>query len=294
MDGLSTALDILQPAVDPAAYLRSLGLDPYDWQKAALHGGHDRTLLLCARQSGKTQIVGGKVVHRVKYEQRKEHLIISPSKDQSKIVMGRIDDMLSVDDAIPLSDSDSVFEKHWKKQKNRILALPGSERSVRGYSDPATIIADEAARIPDDTYIAFRPWMTGGKSELIAMTTPFGKRGWFYEAWTKSQRWRKILVRVGWQPKNGRLVPAMPEDEYRDYWRERGVDAYYSPRHTREWLEEELESMGEWAFRQEYCCEFMDINDAWFGYAEIMDAFTDAEPLEDPNDAYTDEEAWSL
>ena len=276
-----TALRQLLPAVDPAAYIESLGFTPFDWQIEAL-GQHDRLMLLCARQSGKSTVIGGKVAHKVRFRRKTEHLIVTPSKDQSKIVMQRFDEFCQSDDRLPSPDSaDSVFEKSWRSTKNKVQALPGSERSVRGYADPATVIADEAAQIQDSTYIAFRPWLTGGKSELIAMTTPFGKRGWFYKAWENSSRWHKILVRVAWEPRNGRLVPAMPEDEYKDYWKERGVSAYYSPRHTREWLEEELEEMGEWSFRQEYCCEFMDTNDAWFGHEEILDAFTsDEEPID--------------
>ncbi len=285
------AFEIVMPAIDPAAYLESIGLPPYDWQREALDPTIDRLLLLCARQSGKSTIVAGKVGWKTKYRTRSENLIVCPAKDQSKLVMQKFEEFIDADPEIPVSDSDSVFEKYWGSTKNRVLALPGSERSVRGYSDPETIIADEASRILDSTYRAFRPWMTGGKSEMIAMTTPFGKRGWFYEAWEKSSRWRKILVRVAWEPYNGRLVPAMPEDEYRDYWRERGVSAYYSPRHTKEWLQEELSEIGEWSFRQEYCCEFMDTNDAWFTHEMIMDALVDGDPIENDSDIYVEGEA---
>jgi hypothetical protein len=247
-------------------------------------------MLLCARQAGKSTVIGGKIAHKVRFRRRVENLIVTPSKDQSKIVMQRFEEFTDADTKIPLPDrSDSVFEKSWKRSRNRVLALPGTERSVRGYADPDTIVADEAAQILDTTYRAFRPWMTGGKSELIAMSTPFGKRGWFYEAWRKSTRWHKILVRVAWDVKNGKVVPAMPEDEFRDFWEERGISAYYSPRHTKEWCQEELEEIGEWAFRQEYCCEFMDVNDAWFNHDDIMAAFSDnIKPIGDESELTAD------
>lgn len=284
----------LAPAVDPVAYLRSLGLEPFEWQVEALKPA-DRLLLLCARQSGKTTIVAGKAGHRVRYSRNSENLIVCPAQDQSKQVMQRFEEFTLLDRSLPSPEIDSVFEKFWRAKRNRVLALPGSERSVRGYSDPDIIIADEAARIDDGTYIAFRPWMTGGKSQLIAMTTPYGKRGWFHKAWESSRRWKKILVRVRWDVHNGRLIDAMPEDEFRDYWAQKGVLAYYSPRHTRAWCEEELEENGEWAFRQEYCCEFMDLNDQWISDADIRAAFVDdEEPIETPDDIFADEEAITI
>lgn len=294
MSELLSVSESLKPLTNPVSYLRGLGFEPFEWQVDALNPSLDRVLLLCARQSGKSTVVGGKVAHKIRYRRRSENLIVTPSKDQSKIVMQRFQEFTDQDDELPESDTDSIFEQAWKKRKNRVLALPGSERSVRGYADPETIIADEAAQIEDRTYIAFRPWMTGGKSELIAMSTPFGKRGWFWRAWEHSSRWHKILVRVRWDVRNGKLIDTMPEDEFKAYWKEKGVNAYYSPRHTKSWCEEELEEIGEWAFRQEYCCEFMDTDAAWFSYDEILDAFQNLEPLEREEDLYGEVEAMQL
>ena len=40
---------------------------------------------------------------------------------------------------------------------SRIVALPGSERTTRGYAGARLVILDEAARIEDDLLAALRP-----------------------------------------------------------------------------------------------------------------------------------------
>jgi hypothetical protein len=64
---------------------------------------------------------------------------------------------------------------------SRIISLPGQEQTVRGYAGVSLLIVDEAARVPDDLYFAVRPMLAVSNGRLIALSTPFGKRGWFYE-----------------------------------------------------------------------------------------------------------------
>lgn len=258
----------------PAQYVASLGIEPFDWQVEELRPiEDDRVLLLCARQSGKSTVAGAETVHVGKHRPRSLALIVCPSKDQSEIVMGKVDEFITHDAGIPRLRRDAVYTKEFAN-KSTIHALPGTERSVRGYSNPDLILLDEASRVPDETYMAVRPMMTGGGTKMIAATTAFGKRGWFYRAWTNpDSRWRKILVRVAWEPHGTELVPAMPEDEFRAYWASRGVSAYYSTRHRYQDLLDDLIEMGEQWFRQEYCCEFLDREGSLFAYDDIMAAF---------------------
>ena len=69
---------------------------------------------------------------------------------------------------------------------SRILALPGTEKTVRGYAQASLVVIDEAARVEDELIAAVRPMLavSEGGGRLIALTTPAGKRGWFFDAWT--------------------------------------------------------------------------------------------------------------
>src|SRR5262249_29588723 len=126
---------------------------------------------------------------------------------------------------------------------SRILALPGSERTIRGYAGADLIVLDEAARIEDELLAALRPMLATKNGRLVALTTPFGKRGWFYEAWTGGdQAWHRVRV------------PATD-----------------CPRITKEFLAEELRELGAQRFSEEYGLEFLDPDEAVFP-SHIIDA----------------------
>jgi phage FluMu gp28-like protein len=89
---------------------------------------------------------------------------------------------------------------------SRILSLPGTEKTVRGLSKVSMVIIDEAARVEDELIAAVRPMLAvsdfGGR--LIALSTPFGKRGWFFEAWHNGgEDWTRVEVRAEDCPRIG-------------------------------------------------------------------------------------------
>jgi hypothetical protein len=134
---------------------------------------------------------------------------------------------------------------------SRLIALPGTEKTVRGFSAVDLIVADEAARVSDELYEAIRPMLAVSEGRLVGLTTPHGKRGWFYEAWTSEQEWHRVKV-------------TGPE----------------CPRLSEEFLRQEKREIGRWMYRQEYLCEFVDPVNQMFRTSEIEEAFTsDVEPL---------------
>jgi hypothetical protein len=134
---------------------------------------------------------------------------------------------------------------------SRIISLPGTEATVRGYSGVRLLVVDEAARVADDLYYAIRPMLAVSGGRMICLSTPFGKRGFFYEEWTNRQGWDRIRI-----------------------------TAHECPRISPNFLAEERASIGEWWFRQEYECEFVDISDQVFGHDLVMQALSaDVKPL---------------
>jgi hypothetical protein len=79
---------------------------------------------------------------------------------------------------------------------SRIVSLPGSEKTVRGYSRANLIVLDEASRIEDALIAGLRPMQAVAKGcRFIAMSTPFGRRGFFFERWqSPDPGWLKIEV----------------------------------------------------------------------------------------------------
>jgi phage FluMu gp28-like protein len=128
---------------------------------------------------------------------------------------------------------------------SRIVALPGDEKTIRGFAGATLIVLDEAARVEDDLIAAVRPMLATSGGRLIMLSTPFGKRGAFYEAWTGDPSWHRVRV---------------PADQ--------------CPRISKQFLEEELRELGAQRFSEEYGLEFLDPDEAVFPTAIIDAAFT--------------------
>jgi phage FluMu gp28-like protein len=134
---------------------------------------------------------------------------------------------------------------------SRIVALPGREETVRGYSSVALLVIDEAARVSDDLYRAVRPMLAVSGGRIVALSTPFGKRGFFHQEWTSGEGWERVRITAAECPR----IPA-------------------------EFLEQERRAMPAAWFQQEYFCEFSEAEGAVFSYADVMAALSgDVKPL---------------
>ena len=116
-----------------------------------------------------------------------------------------------VDQSVKL-DSDTKLSVRFANG-SRVLALPGSEKTIRGISAVTLLILDEAAGIPDELYGAVRPMLAVSKGRLVLMSTPRGEQGFFYETWAKSEGWEKIEVPWHDCP---RIDPSFIEEEKRE------------------------------------------------------------------------------
>ncbi len=78
---------------------------------------------------------------------------------------------------------------------SRLVGLPGNESTVRGFSAVSLLLVDEAARVSEDLYLAVRPMLAVTDGAMWLMSTPFGKRGFFWEAWERGgAEWLRVRV----------------------------------------------------------------------------------------------------
>ncbi len=213
-----------------------------------------RTLLLCSRQAGKTLVAAAQALRTALLEAPALVLILTPSERQSSEFMRRVKDLHEAlrrpasvaglvlsyhekqaaeagqDDLyvrLPAKTRESHLQLHLGNG-SRVIGLPASEGKVRVYASVALLVVDEASRVDDALYGAMRPMLAVSRGRLLALSTPFGRRGWFYEAW-----------------QNGG-----------DAWQCVRVTAEQCPRIEAGFLEEERRELGERWFRQEYQCSF--------------------------------------
>ena len=240
----------LRLALDRVAFASSLGLDPDPWQERLLRSTSQRVLLNCSRQSGKSTMSGVIALHRALYHPGSLVLCLAPSERQSKELFAKVSDSYRRLRGTRAPASDRKLGMHLPNG-SRIEALPGSEKTVRGFSGTSLLIVDEAARVDDELYYAVRPMLAVSGGSLMMLTTPYGKRGAFFEEWTGPHEW----------------------DRYE-------VPASECPRISGEFLEEERATLPPWVFRQEYECSFEETEDAVFTLDMIERAVTsEVKPL---------------
>jgi terminase large subunit-like protein len=242
--------DDLRLALDRVSFAEKLGIVPDRWQEDLLRSSSDRVLLNCCRQSGKSTMSGLIALHRALYYPGSLVLCLAPSERQSKELFAKVADFYRILHDAPAAESD---RKLGMKLKNgsRIEALPGSEKTIRGFSGAALLIVDEAARVDDELYFAVRPMLAVSGGSLMMLTTPYGKRGVFFEEWTSGHGW----------------------DRYE-------VPARECPRIPASFLKEERRSLPARIYRQEYECSFEETEDQVFSYEDVDAAMSgDITPL---------------
>jgi hypothetical protein len=234
----------LRLALDRSAFARALGLEPDPWQERLLRSGSDRVLLNCCRQSGKSTMTGLIALHRALYHPGSLILCLAPALRQSQELFGKV---LSFyrnlgRPVLPQAERKLSLEL---ENDSRIVTLPGSEKTIRGFSGAALLILDEAARVADELYFAVRPMLAVSGGALIMLSTPYGKRGVFYEEWTGGHGWERYEV-----------------------------PATQCLRISEEFLEEERRVLPSWVFRQEYECSFEETEDQVFTTEMVEQAVT--------------------
>ena len=258
-------------------YIKSLGFKPFPWQSGVLTSRHKRKHINGARQSGKSTIVSAVPCHSAKYYPNSLSIILAPTEKQATEDILKVKEFIASDPTYPELKRDSQDELALDNG-SRILVIPATERSARGYSNPRVIVLDEASRIPDVVYKSgVRPMLTDNPDcEMFAISTPNGKQGFFYEA-SKSDRFERYEIRSPWTVDPGdswNLLKYMEELLYQAMTKEKNVTSWFSPRHfnLQEQLEN-LEAMGMQQYQQEYCCEFVEQEDMVFSYEELDRVF---------------------
>ena len=231
---------------DPIAFAKLLNIDPDPWQCDLLTSTEERIILNCARQSGKSTIVAIRALHHALITPRSLVLILSPSQRQSGELFKKITEFYRELGRRGGSDASSATTLKLRNG-SRIVSLPGSEPTVRGFSAPSLVLIDEAAQVSDELYYAVTPMFATSRGQLILLSTPRGKQGIFWRAWDQEADWKRVRV-----------------------------TADQCPRITKEYLDHERRALPPAWFSQEDRCEFTQddasiFKERWVQYYDPAD-----------------------
>jgi hypothetical protein len=230
---------------------RSLGFSPDAQQSRVLSPEIRRGMLNCTRQWGKSTILAAKAIHTAYHEAESLTIVVSPSSRQSGELVRKAEGFARRLGVKVKGDGQNEISIALPNG-SRIIGLPGTEATIRGFSAVSLLMVDEAAQVKDELYMAVRPMLAVSEGALWLMSTPYGKRGFFYDEWTRgSADWQRFRV---------------PATE--------------CPRISARFLEEELATMGDRRFQQEYLCEFVQTESSLFDRDLVEAAISyDFEPL---------------
>jgi hypothetical protein len=217
---------VIALALNPALILQARGLKTDPWQRDLLLAPQRQLLLNCSRQSGKSTVVAALALHTALFYPNALVLLLSPSLRQSGEIFRKV---LEAHHSLgrPLATRRGSQSRLELANGSRVLSLPGREDTLRGFSGVNLLVIDEAARVPDDLYYAMRPMLAVSQGRLVCLSTPFGRRGFFWREWQGNGPWRKTLIP----------------------WKD-------CPRIPPAFIEEERRAMGDSWVRQEYECSF--------------------------------------
>jgi hypothetical protein len=160
----------------------------------------------------------------------------------------KIIDLLDLMDPRPLLKEENKLSLV-TGENSRIISLPASEQTVRGFSSVDLLIYDEAARIPDDMFFSLAPMLAVSQGSTILLSTPWGKTGFFYEVWI---------------------------DDTND-WKKVSIPASECPRISKETLASEKKLIGEYFFSQEYECQFLSATSSFFDIDRLRGLIEDGD-----------------
>jgi Terminase large subunit, T4likevirus-type, N-terminal len=233
-------------ALDPVLLAKDVGIDPDEIQARLLCSESRRVLVNCTRQWGKSTITALATLHACLYQAPARVILVSASQAQSTELFRKVHSFWEKLSGAPLAKQESLTRMELSNG-SRVISLPGSERTVRGYS-ATLIVIDECARCSDELVAAVRPMLAaaadGGR--FICLSTPAGRRGFFYEQWEHGTGWERFEVK-----------------------------ASGCPRIKQEFLDVELSQLGPMMYAQEYDCQFIDSDTSVFSSELIEQALTD-------------------
>src|SRR5262249_50662177 len=173
------AVDLAR-AFDPVVLAADCGITCDEWQARALREKHKRSIWLCSRQCGKSTTAALLSLHTLLYEPPSLVLMLSPSLRQSSELFRSLMQFYHLLEGAPELAAESALRAEFRNG-SRILSLPGTERTVRGYSAASLVVIDEASRVEDALLTAIKPTLATTDGRIVGLSTPAGRTGWLSE-----------------------------------------------------------------------------------------------------------------
>lgn len=218
-------------------------LDP--WQEEVIESTGN-VCIVSGRQCGKSAVVSI-LAARTALKNKNEYILIGAKDlDQGEMIFRKIKDYVFENNPKEIVGRPTLHFMELKNGSKIIVKAVGDTGDGMRGPTATMLILDEAAFIPERAWTSIEPVISITKGRIILLSTPQGKRGFFYKA-TKDE---DFLVKI--------------------------VSARDCPRHTKKFLDKKQAQLSPVAFATEYLGEFIDdynrkFSEEWIKFVCIID-----------------------
>ena len=246
-----------------------------NWQKEFIE--HRGDCLLCTgRQIGKTTSMAIKAAKRM-LEKRTNIIIVSLSEDQAKLIISMILRHLEQTNKTQLKKGNKFINQNKVTTKNGSVALArpvgNTGDALRGFTGDVLII-DEASRMPELAFTAAEPTLLSTGGEVWMCSTPFGKKGYFWDQYNAAvgQEDTELENEMGWKVWHVNGEEVIKNRPISDEWTEE------KRRKAIKRLENVRKRWSDLRYGQEILAEFMDDLQRFFTEESIIRQSTLKQP----------------
>ena len=237
-------------AEDPVVFSKTiLGFDPFPYQREFLRDFGKRVIVCAGRQVGKSTVAAAKAIYFAATRENSTILIVSATMRQSMLIFEKVADFVEKS-ILRYSVEKKTRTRIVFKNGSRIIALPcGRGDTLRGYTADLVIL-DEAAFMPDRVIAnVVLPMIAARDGYCWILSTPWDRGHIFYKIWSGGKGWSKY------------------------YW-----PSKLNPLISGEFLQEQLELIGEERFLVEYEARFLDEQSSFFPMSLLRKCIEDYDP----------------
>jgi phage FluMu gp28-like protein len=248
---------------DPVFFSRlMLGIKPTQYQEEFLKSNHKRILVRWPRQSGKTRTLGQLAIWHASLHRDQIILLVAPSERQSINLRDEIHKLLGY---MPQGVRKTIVKEMRRtriyfRNGSKIVALPNSEETIRGFK-AHVIMIDEAAFFRNDESIlrhVMIPMLATTGGRLILSSTPWGKGTLFH-----------------------RLSLDPSYQQFHISWETAYEEGVYAPEFKQEILK--TQENNPLAYETEYLAEFAEESNIWLSTQLLTNAINPALELKPYN-----------
>jgi hypothetical protein len=177
--------------LDPSyTFRQAFGMSPMAWQVPYLESS-DNAVILKGRQVGASTSAAAICIRYVRHHPDFLAAIVSPSMKQStEVKLKAKQGLLRLGEELVQDSQDTLALTNG----SRIVSLPGSPKSVRGWS-AGLLVIDEAAFLEPETFLAARATVAATGGRTIVQSTPISPFGHFFDLFdTPDPGWTKYQV----------------------------------------------------------------------------------------------------